>query len=445
MAKKISIVTLGCEKNTDDTANLTRRLIKKGYQLEKDSSQADAIVVHTCSFIESAKKESLDTIFRAARAKKETAALYVTGCMIQQHGKELMEEIPEADAFLGTGQLHQIADLLKTQRPRFLDRRDPGGFFDPDSDSFPKTAGATAFLRLSEGCSHPCSFCVIPKLRGGLKSRTEKAILSEVKNLARAGIREIVIIGQDTGEWGKDLEDAPTLPRLLRKIRRTPGLKWVRVMYMHPASVTAGFLDVLAESPDFFPYLDMPIQHIDNDLLMDMNRHLPEKNLRKLLDKIREKLPALSLRTTFIVGYPGETDAQFDKLNSLVNEGYFDYLGAFAYSREESTPAALKKRQIDNKLKEDRQAAIMATYYNSAHQKAQKRLGKEADILIEHIEGETMVGRTAMEAPEIDAAVRLPDQASRTGQFVRATLTGYDSFEYAADKVNLSRKGRASP
>lgn len=431
--KKVSIVTLGCAKNTNDTENLSGLLKKQGYTVEQDVALADAIVVHTCSFIEAAKKESIQTILDASRLKGEKKKLFVTGCMVQQHGKEMMEELPEVDAFLGTGQLTQIPDLLRNPRARFLDRRNPGGLTDPDAARVLSEKGPTANLRLSEGCSHPCSFCVIPRLRGSLQSRPEEKILAEAHGLAKKGIEELVIIGQDTGDWGRDIYKEHRLPSLLRKLREIKGLRWIRLMYLHPHSCSDELIEVFAESPEIFPYLDMPLQHIDNDLLMNMKRKLGENDLRHLLEKIRKQLPNLSLRTTFIVGYPGETDQQFTKLNDFVNEEIFDYLGAFTYSREEQTPAALKTNQIPDEVKKERHEAIMSTYFNGAHLKAQKRLGSVETVLLEETEGEFVLGRTAREAPEIDAVVRLPAKSARVGRFVQAKLTCYDSYEFTGD------------
>ena len=434
----VSIITLGCAKNTNDTENLSGLLKKQGFTVEKDAAEADAIVVHTCSFIEAAKKESIQTILDAAKLKGQTKKLFVTGCMVQQHGKEMMVELPEVDAFLGTGQLSQIPDLLKNPRQRFLDRTNPGGLTDPDAERDLSGTGPTANLRLSEGCSHPCSFCVIPKLRGGLQSRPEEKILEEVRGLAAKGIEEIVIIGQDTGDWGRDIYKEHRLPALLRKMREIKGLRWIRLMYMHPHSFSPELMDVFAESPEIFPYLDMPLQHIDDALLRDMNRKLGETDLRHLLDRIHAKLPKLSLRTTFIVGYPGETEENFAKLNSFVNEGHFNYMGAFTYSKEENTPAAMKSNQLPEDLMKERLEALMSTQFGVTHFKAQKRVGSIETVIIEDEEGESVLGRTSQEAPEIDAIIRLPKSAARGGRFIKTKITGYDAYEYSGEVLRVS-------
>jgi ribosomal protein S12 methylthiotransferase len=355
--------------------------------------------------------------------------------MVQQHGKEMMMELPEVDAFLGTGQLGQIPDLLKNPRERFLDRTNPGGLTDPDAERELSEKGPTANLRLSEGCSHPCSFCVIPKLRGGLQSRPEEKIILEAKNLVARGIEEIVIIGQDTGDYGRDLTKEYRLPSLLRRIREIKGLRWIRLMYMHPHSFSNELMEVFSESPEIFPYLDMPLQHIDNDMLLDMKRKLGEGDVRRLLDTIHKKLPRVSLRTTFIVGYPGETEEQFTRLNAFVNEGHFNYMGGFTYSKEENTPAALKTNQLPEEVKRERLEALMSTQYGVTHFKAQNRLGSTETIIIEETEGDSVLGRTAQEAPEIDAVVRLPQKAARGGRFIQAKLTGYDAYEFTAESV----------
>ena len=251
------------------------------------------IVVHTCSFIEAAKKESIEAILQAGQLKGEgRKKLIVSGCLVQQHGQEIFEEMPEVDAFLGTGQLAQVADLMDHPRPRFMDRANPGGFMDPDVPRQEAT-GPTAYLRLSEGCSHPCSFCVIPRLRGGVQSRTVDAILKEATDLAAQGVEEFVIIGQDTGDWGRDSGATQRLPVLLRTLSQIPGVRWIRLMYMHPVSFTDELLDVFAEDPEKFPYLDMPLQHIDTGMLAAMKRKTDEPGLRALLKRIRARVPSL--------------------------------------------------------------------------------------------------------------------------------------------------------
>ncbi len=435
MTKKVSIITLGCAKNDNDTENLSGLLKKKGFSVEKDASKADAIVVHTCSFIEAAKKESIQTILDAARLKSEGKKLIVTGCMVQQHGKEMMEELPEVDAFLGTGQLGKVAEFLENPRPRFLDRTNPGGLTDPDAPRVLESKGPTATLRLSEGCSHPCSFCVIPKLRGSLQSRSEDLILNEARVLADQGIQELVIIGQDTGDWGRDIYKERRLPSLLRKLGQVPGVRWIRLMYMHPTSFSDDLLNVFVENPEKFPYLDMPFQHIDDVMLKEMKRYLGEKELRGLIEKIRVKVPTLSLRTTFIVGYPGETEQQHLNLLNFVKEGHFNYLGAFSYSQEENTPAAVRKDQLPEEVKQERHAQVMEAQFNAANEWAQKRIGTMETIILEETEGDTVLGRTRMEAPEIDAVVTLPQKAARQGPFVQAKITGYDSYEFSAEPV----------
>lgn len=435
-SKKVSIITLGCAKNQNDTDNLTGLLQEKGYGVEANPEKADAIVVHTCSFIEAAKKESIQTILDAAKLKGENKKLYVTGCMVQQHGKELLTELPEVDAFLGTGQLKQIPDLLEKPRERFLDRANPGGLMDPEAKRALQKKGATATLRLSEGCSHPCSFCVIPKLRGSVQSRSEVTILKEVRDLAAQGVEELVIIGQDTGDWGREMyKNEKRLPQLLREIGKQDGIRWVRLMYMHPASFTDELIQVFADLPEKFPYLDMPLQHIDDVMLKDMNRIQGEHYVRNLIEKIHKRLPNLSLRTTFIVGYPGETDAQFEKLLDYTREGHFNHMGSFTYSQEEATPASLKPNQIPEDVKKERQAALAEAQFDVTHNKAQERMGKITTVVIDESEGEDVLGRSAWEAPEIDAVIRLPKKATRKGRFVQAKITGYDAYEYSAEII----------
>lgn len=433
--KKVHIVTLGCEKNENDMENLKGLLIKKGFHIEQKASAADAIVVHTCSFIEAAKKESISSIIQASVDKKSNAKIYVTGCLVQQHGKELLDDLPEADALLGTGQLEQIPTLLENPRDRFLDRKNPGGLMDQETDRALSPGTITTSLRLSEGCSHPCSFCVIPKLRGGIQSRTEHQILAEANGLAQRGIEELLIIGQDTGDWGRDLPGKPALVNLLTQLSDIKQFRWIRLMYLHPHSMSKPLLNFLANHPEQFPYLDMPFQHIDAAVLSRMNRLNTEKELRQLIDAIKTKAPRLSLRTTLIVGFPGETEAEFQKLYDFVREGHFDYLGAFAYSQEESTPAALLADQLPDEVKNARLDAIKEAQYQASIEKAQKRIGSTVEILIDSEESDALIGRTAMEAPDVDAIIRLPKKAARRGKWVKARLISYDAYEYTAELI----------
>jgi ribosomal protein S12 methylthiotransferase len=432
--QKVSVITLGCAKNQVDTDNLKRLLKSKGHEVVADASQADAIVVHTCSFIEAAKKESIQTILQAGQHKTNGKKLIVTGCLVQQHGQDIFDELPEVDAFLGTGQMAQIPDLLAHPRARFIDRANPGGYMDPDAPLPREVTGASAFLRLSEGCGHPCSFCVIPRLRGAVQSRTEEAILREARELAAQGVEEFSVIAQDTGDWGRDFKfaDADRLPKLLRAVSEIAGVRWIRLMYLHPASFTDALLQLFADLPEKFPYLDMPFQHIDTQMLVEMKRKTDEAGLRQLIARLRAQAPALSLRTTFIVGHPGETEEQFTRLLDFVKEGHFDYLGAFAYSQEEGTPSARRADQIPEEVKKDRLSALTEAFYGVAQAKAQKRLGSLETVLLEESEGDAVFGRTSREAPDIDAVVRLPQNAARQGRFVTAKLTGYDAYEFTA-------------
>ncbi len=433
--KTVSIVTLGCAKNQADTDNLARLLKSRSYDVVADPKDAGAIVVHTCSFIEAAKKQSIEAILQAGQMKTQGKKLIVSGCLVQQHGKEIFDELPEVDAFLGTGQLAQIPDILDNPRSRFIDRTKPGGFMDPDAALPRDISGPTANLRLSEGCRHPCTFCVIPRLRGGVQSRSEELILREARDLAAGGVEELMVIGQDTGDWGTDSGAPGRLPALLRSVSQIAGIRWIRLMYMHPASFTDELLDIFAEQPDKFPYLDMPLQHIDSGMLSQMKRKTDEAGIRELLIRIRRRAPQLSLRTTFIVGFPGETEAQFIRLRDFVKEDHFNYLGAFSYSQEEGTSAAGMAAQISEDVKKDRLNALTDTFYDVAHRKAQSRLGSLETVILEETEGTDVLGRTSREAPDIDAVVRMPARVARQGRFVTARLTAYDAYEFTAEPV----------
>jgi len=432
--KKINIITLGCPKNQDDTNNLSSFLLRKGFVIEPDLKKAEAVLVHTCSFIEDAKKESIETILKVSRQKRKGTKLFVTGCLVQQHGKELLKGFPEVDGFLGTGQLSKLVGFLKNPEEKFFNRDRPGGFFDPDGLMIPSDGKLTAYLRISEGCNHICSFCVIPMLRGPFISRSEEMIVREAKSLYSQGIREIILIGQDTGLWGKDLYGRSELPNLLRKLRALK-FDWIRLMYMHPNSLTDETLAALAESPEIFTYLDLPLQHIDDGLLRKMKRKLFEQGTRELLEKIHKRLPGISLRTTFLVGYPAETEKEFLKLVNFVKEGHFDYAGSFAYSKEAHTPAGKSQRQIPQKVKEERQKIIAEAQYEVSEEKAKRRLGSVEKVLFEEKEYGQIFGRTAREAPEIDAVVKIPAGKTPLHKFAPIKLTGYDAYEFRGQEI----------
>ncbi len=428
MAIKVGMVSLGCAKNQVDGEMLMAALKQGGFELVDDAALADIAIVNTCGFIESAKKESIEEILELAALKKEgrIKKLVVTGCLAERYQQEIHKELPEVDAVLGIGANGSIAAYLKQMMA--------DGFVEsfPDKSKMPlcgarelSTPSWSAYLKIAEGCDNRCTYCAIPMIRGGYRSRTMESIEEEARALTANGAKELVLIAQDTTRYGIDLYGEFSLAKLLKRLCKIDGVQWLRVLYCYPDSITDELLDVMAEEEKIVKYIDLPLQHASGKVLRAMNRRGDRESLTALLQKIREKIPGVILRTTLITGFPGETEEDFTELAEFVKEIKFDRLGCFAYSQEEGTPAAELPDQLDEEIKEHRAELIMDTQTRIMEQKGQEYLGKTLTVLTEGFDryAECWFGRSCMDAPDIDGKVFFAaEQKPVLGTFVQVRI-----------------------
>jgi ribosomal protein S12 methylthiotransferase len=428
MKETVCIVSLGCAKNLVDSEVMLGLLSKAGYRLSTDPSEAETIIVNTCSFIQDATKEAIDTILQYTRHKTEGRCrrLVVAGCLPQRYGETLEKELPEVDLFVGTGDFRDLPALLsRSQQTRTFVSK-PSFLYDEKTPRILSTPPFTAYLKIAEGCSKACTFCTVPKIRGPYRSRRPRSVIEEARRLAGQGVQELILIAQDTTAYGEDLRGGPTLEKLLRNLVKVEGLHWIRILYAYPKAqyFTEGLLDLMAQERKICPYLDLPIQHIDDEILKRMGRRSRGAEIRNLLQKIRTSLPDVSLRTSLIVGFPGERESQFRSLLEFVEEIQFDHLGAFKYSAEEGTPASLLPHPIPDNVKEERLKTLMKLQKKISLKKCRTLVGQKKEVLVEGPDGHQNAfrGRLQTQAPEIDGAVFLKGDA-HPGDWVEVRIT----------------------
>lgn len=429
MPIKVGMVSLGCAKNQVDGEMLMAALKNGGFEPVDDAALADIAIVNTCGFIDSAKKESIEEILELAQLKKEgqIQKLVVTGCLAERYREEMHKELPEVDAVLGIGANAEIAAHLRQMMA--------DGFVEqfPEKEKMPlcgerelSTPSYFAYLKIAEGCDNRCSYCAIPLIRGGYRSRTMESIEEEARKLAENGAQEIVLIAQDTTRYGKDLYGEYSLAELLRRLCKIDGVKWFRVLYCYPDSITDELLDVMASGEKVVKYMDIPLQHASGRVLRAMNRRGDRRSLTALMQKIRERVPGVILRTTLIAGFPGETEEDFTELAEFVKDVKFDRLGCFAYSQEEDTPAALLPDQLDEDVKEHRADIIMQDQMDIMEQKGQAFLGSTLEVLVEGFDryAECWFGRSYMDAPDVDGKIFFTTggRKPRLGSFVKVLI-----------------------
>lgn len=428
---------MGCSKNLTDTEVMLHHLMEAGYEITPEESEADVVIINTCAFIESAKTEAIDSILDIAWLKENRGlrGIVVTGCLAERYSTELLESMPEVDAVLGVGSIHNIADAVAS----VLRGEKYTSFEDKEAVELGKsriitTGDAYAYLKIAEGCSNRCTYCAIPSIRGKMRSRTVESIVDEAKELSQMGIKELCIIAQDTTSYGIDLYGRLMLPQLLSKILENTDFLWIRLLYLYPDRVTDELLSLIAQEKRIVPYFDIPIQHISDKVLRRMNRRGDGATVRDCMKRIREKVPDAIIRTTVIVGFPGETDEDFAELCEFVKEGYFDRFGAFTYSREEGTPAYDFEDQIDPQTAQDRYDLIMRTQLEVSADKNTRYVGRELDVLCEGFDyvAECLYGRSMYDAPEVDGKIyfRQKEAAERPeqGDMVKVLIT--DSLDY---------------
>lgn len=413
METKIAFVSLGCDKNLVDTENMLGILNQAGFALIGDESEADVLVLNSCCFIEDAKQESIDNILQLAQYKEtgNCKALIVTGCMAQRYKQEILDEIPEIDAVIGTTSYDEIAlivkEVLEEKGEKVTHFNDIDRKMDHETPRILTTAGYYAFLKIAEGCDNYCTYCIIPQLRGKYRSREMEHLILEAKGLVAQGVTELILVAQDTTRYGIDLYGEKRLPELLHELGKIEGLEWIRILYCYPEEITDELIMAIKNEPKVCKYIDMPIQHADNEVLKQMGRRSSREQLDRVIAKMRHEIPEISIRTTLIVGFPGETQEQFDNLVSFVEKTNFDRLGVFTYSREEDTPAAILPNQIDPELMEIRKDTIMNIQQGISTAKNEEMIGKTTKVLIEGklADENVYIGRTYRDAPDIDGQV----------------------------------------
>lgn len=439
--KKVHFISLGCPKNLVDSEIMAGTLMKDGYEVVSEAEDADTVIVNTCGFIEESKKESIQKIFDMSELKEQgkIKKVVVAGCLTQRYKTDLVDSLPEADLFVGSGEFQNISKILKDHDngnknktffnlPTYLQEEST-----PRVNSQPKHR---AYLKISEGCMKRCAFCAIPLIRGNLQSRTIANVVNEAKLLVAGGVKELIIISHDFTDYGWDItrknpEAIESPLELLKALNKIDGAEWIRLLYLYPDGITDEMIDLIKSSKKLVKYFDMPLQHINNEVLKNMNRKMTREEIQEALNKIRHNISDAVIRTQFIVGFPGETEEQFEELLAFIAEQKFDRVGCFMYSPEESTPGGKMENQIDDKTKQRRHDAVMQVQQNISREKHKAFIGKTVDVLVEGYSEETdllLQGRTSQQAPDIDGVVLINDGQAKVGDLVKVRIT--DSMEY---------------
>ena len=433
---KILFISFGCDKNLVDTEVMLGLLASRGYEMTDDETQADVIVINTCCFIHDAKEESIQNILEMAEYKKQgrIKALIVTGCLAQRYRQEIIDEIPEVDEVLGTTAYDKILDAvdaaLAGEHEVILSELDALPL--PDTKRLVTTGGHFAYLKIAEGCDKHCTYCIIPKIRGNFRSVPMEHLLKEAQELADQGVKELILVAQETTLYGKDLYGKKSLHVLLKELCKIPGIRWIRILYCYPEEITDELIQVMKEEPKICHYLDLPIQHANDTILGRMGRRTSKQELVDIIGKLRSEIPDICLRTTLITGFPGETKEQHEELMEFVDEMEFDRLGVFTYSPEEDTPAAEMPDQIDEEVKLDRQAELMELQQEIAFDNAEDMVGREVLVMIEGkvADENAYVGRTYRDAPNVDGLIFInTDEELLSGDFAKVKVTGAVDYD----------------
>lgn len=444
---KILFISLGCDKNLVDSEVMLGMLSDKGYQFTDDESEADAVVINTCCFIGDAKEESINTILEMAELKKsgQISALVVAGCLAQRYQEEIQREIPEVDAIIGTTALSAITEALDEilegkpgNHLEALDKPPMGG-----QRRVLTTGGYYAYLKIAEGCDKHCTYCIIPKVRGNYRSIPREELLKEARELAEAGVRELILVAQETTLYGTDLYGRKALPELLKELCRIEGLLWIRILYCYPEEITEELIQVIREEKKICRYLDIPIQSGSDTVLKRMGRKTNKEQIKVMIGKLREEIPDICLRTTLISGFPGETEKDHEETLAFVDEMEFDRLGVFAYSEEEDTPAALMPEQIPEEVKQRRREELMELQQEIAFEAAEKMVGRKLTAMIEGkvAEEDVYVARTYKDAPGVDGYLFInTERQLMSGDFVEALITGSNEYDLTGEIEDESAK-----
>lgn len=446
---KIGVVSLGCPKNLVDSETMLGLIHEENYEITNDPSEAEIIIVNTCGFIESAKEESINTILQMAEYKKSGSCKYiiVTGCLSQRYAEELFNELPEADAIAGVEVYDEIGSIIKRvmngERFIMLERSKPDVIYTSKETFLPRiltTPSYTAYLKIAEGCDNCCSYCAIPKIRGPYRSKPMEQVLKEAKALADNGVKELIVVAQDTTRYGEDLPGGKLLlADLLKELNKIESLKWIRVMYCYPNNFTDELIETFASLDKVCKYVDLPLQHASNRLLASMNRYDTREEVETLLAKLRKRIPGIVIRTTFIVGFPGETDADFEELKEFVEQQRFENAGVFAYSQEEGTVAGAMTNQIPDEIKQERYHELMALQAQISEEIHKDTEGQTLEVLVEGIEEDgsgLYYGRSYREAPDIDGLVFIENPGDiKPGCFVKVNILQGFTYESVGERI----------
>src|SRR5918993_3814032 len=442
--KKVGFISLGCPKNLVDSEVMMGQLKAKGYEITSDAAEADTLVVNTCGFIDAAKKESVDAILEAARLKAGGSCkrVIVAGCLVERYRDELRAELPEVDAFIGTNQINDITTVCDEKvNTRSLPVLPLGNqsatyLYDESSPRVLATPGHFAYVKIAEGCDRPCAFCFIPQMRGHFRSRRFGSVVSEAQSLAARGVKELILVAQDSSRYGEDLEQPDGLAHLLRELARLDGIEWVRVMYTYPTHISDLFLDVMASEPKAVKYLDLPLQHASQNVLRLMKRGGNRASLERLIERVRRRVPGIGVRTTFITGFPGETENDFEEMMSFVKNVEFDRVGVFTYSDEEGTPAFDLPEKVQHRTAARRRTSLMKEQARISRRRNKARIGDVVQVLFEGESKESELlwqGRMETQAPDIDGCVLIndvPDAVLPTaGEFVNVEITAAHEYD----------------
>ncbi len=438
---RIGMVSLGCPKNQVDAERMLALLKGEGYEIAYDAALSDVVIVNTCGFIQSAKEEAIETILEFCTLKEEgrIKAVVVTGCLAERYRDEILSEIPQVDAVVGIGKNDELADIIRKvycgEKVSTYGNKEDLCF---DERRILSTPSYMAYIKISEGCDNRCTYCAIPGIRGRFRSRSIESIVTEAENLASGGVKELVLIAQDTTRYGEDLYGESKLAELLRELSKIDGLKWIRTLYLYPERITDELIQVFASEEKVVSYMDIPIQHCDKEILKRMNRKGDEQSLIALIQKIREKIPGIILRTTLIAGFPGESEQQFESLCEFVRKARFDRLGCFAYSPEEGTAAAEFDGQLDEDIKSRRAEVIYDEQSRIMFEKNEAQIGKTFEVVCEGFDryAECFFGRSYMDAPEIDGKIFFTaDKKPLPGEFIKVKITDTLDFDLLGERV----------
>lgn len=439
ISRKVGMISLGCPKNQVDGEALLAKLKKAGYEIVNNIEDSDVMIVNTCGFIEQAKKEAIDTILEVAEYKNAglISAIVVTGCLAERYQDEIIKEMPEVDAVLGIGANSDIVKACDKALCGIVTTSFPNKcYLSINDERIISTPSHWAYLKIAEGCDNRCSYCAIPGIRGGFRSRTIESCVDEAKALAESGVKELILIAQDTTKYGQDLYGKYSLDILLKELVKIDGIEWIRLFYCYPQRITDSLINVIANEEKVCSYIDIPLQHSDKTVLKNMNRVGDGDDYRALISKMRKAIPDLALRTTFMVGFPGETDEQFENLCRFTEDVKFDKMGCFTFSPEEDTPAYDMQNQIDDDVKVRRQEVLMNKQYSITEELNKQRIGRIYKVIIDTFDGEKYVGRSYMDSPEIDSGIIFTcDNNLNIGDFVNVKITDYNGYDLIGEAI----------